>query len=297
MAVEFESGYYDGATTEKLRAETWMGPTYGVRGADDWKVTAVPAADRTVSIAPGSGFGHGVPDTTRTNDTIQLDTVASGSRWDMVAVRRDWQPAAGGPSQFVKINGSSAKALPAVGTSTASWNRRPGVVDDQPLYLVQTTAGQTQPTGFVDLRCWAGPGGLVAVDTLALSYLTVPGAAVRIGEYLYTYVPDSNGVFGWDARQVMFREWNAQTSIVLNNAPGATRAISFPAGLFDVPPLVHATRVGGAAAKLIPYVTNVTTGGCTVGLYTGDSSAYAATVSVNVQAVQTSPGRAGGVNP
>lgn len=56
----------------------------------------------------------------------------------------------------------------------------PGVVHDQPLALVQWTAGQTQPTAIVDLRVWAGGGGLVAKDELVLTYVSRVGTRVKI---------------------------------------------------------------------------------------------------------------------
>jgi hypothetical protein len=286
------SKFYDTAITESDWAENRFGDArYGVVGANDWKVTAVAGADRTVSISPGKGFGHGIADVSDTNVTIQLDPIASGSRWDLIAMRRDWQPLAGGPSAFVKVTGSSAKGIPGTRVND------PGVQDDQPVYLVQVTAGDTNPTGFVDLRCWAANGGLVVADKLALDYLNVPGARVLLGGTEYRYIPNSAGDFAWESRETMFREWNAVTTITVPNAAGASRAVSFPAGMFDVAPHVTATRVGAGAAKLIAYPANITTSGCTIGVYSGDGSPYDTTVSVNFRAVQTSPGRAAGVNP
>lgn len=181
MAVEFFSNGYDTTETNPYTEVPWAdahpsigSASYGVRNPTDWKVTAVSGADRTVSIAAGKGFGHGVTDKTVANDTIQLDTVASGSRWDLIACRRDWTPT-GGTSQFVKVNGGSTPVIPGgrlVG---------PGNIDDQPLYLVQVTAGQTQPTGFVDLRTWSGDGGgIVGRDPLILSYLNATGTRINI---------------------------------------------------------------------------------------------------------------------
>lgn len=297
MAVTFVSSFYDGPTTEKQRAETWMGPQYGVRKSGDWAVTAVSGSDRTVSIAAGSGFGHGLADTTATNDTIQLETIASGSRWDMIAVRRNWQPVNGGPTEFVKINGSSTKGLPAVGTAATAWNRRPGIMDDQPIALVQVTAGQTQPTAIIDLRCWAANGGVLAVDKLALDYLNIPGADVHIGGLDYRYAPDSLGVFSWQSRQTLFAEWNAIVNVTLSNSPGGSVTINFPAGMFTVPPLVTATKNAANGAKAGEYVSNITAGGCTIGLYTGDGTVLDQTIPVAIRAVQTLSNRAAGVNP
>lgn len=158
---------YDGSVDEVQWAEMIKkvgSADYGVVTQPAWKVTGVPAADRTVSVAAGKGWGHGVFDTLDVNTTIQLDTVASGVRWDLVAMRRDWT-GTGGVTSIVKVNGTAAKVIPTGRVSG------PGVIDDQPLALVQVTAGQTQPTAIVDLRCFAGNGGMAANDVLALTYL------------------------------------------------------------------------------------------------------------------------------
>lgn len=197
MAVTFTSVGYDTIGGTPYNEISWAkahpeigSSLYGVRGAGDWKVSAVSGADRTVSIAAGFGWGCGVIDETTTNDTIQLDTIASGSRWDLIAVRRDWTPTAG-VSQFVKINGGSIQAIPGgrlVGR---------GSIDDQPIALVQVTAGQTQPTAILDLRCWANNGGVVAKDTLVRSYLNQIGSVVFIAGTIWRYALGANDVPEW----------------------------------------------------------------------------------------------------
>lgn len=185
------SKFYDGPVTESDWAKNRMGsPFYGVNTSDSWNVSAT-TGDRTISIAVGDGFGHGVADVSDTNVTLQLDPITSGSRWDLIAMRRDWQPVAGGPSAFVKVTGQASKIIPAGRLNN------PGVQDDQPLALVQVTAGQTQPTAIVDLRCWAGPGGLEARDDLARSYLAYPGAEVRIGQAVWRYTAQPNNLWAW----------------------------------------------------------------------------------------------------
>lgn len=181
MAVEFISNGYD-TTPEKPYGEgVWADAfpiigqaSYGVRSSTDWKVTAVSGQDRTVSIAAGRGFGHGVTDKTVANETIQLDTITSGSRWDLIACRRDWTPTAG-VSQFVKVNGGATAVIP--GGRLAS----PGGIDDQPIALVQVTSGQTQPTAVIDLRTWSGDGGgVIANHDLVRTYLDAVGTRLNI---------------------------------------------------------------------------------------------------------------------
>lgn len=196
MAVEFTSYGYDTAPGEGLGELVWqemhpqIGTSYGVRDPGDWKVTAVSGADRTVSIAAGRGWGLGVIDKTVLNDTIQLDPIASGSRWDLIAVRRDPTPTKG-VTEFIKISGGATPVIPGARLSG------PGI-HDQPLALVQVTAGQTQPTGIRDLRTWAGDGsGFVAVDDLVLSYLNKTGTRVHINGVDWVRRPGVNNIPEW----------------------------------------------------------------------------------------------------
>lgn len=199
MAVTFTSSGYDTIPGNGLDEVKWSrmlprvgSSTYGVRGTGDWKVTGVAGTPFTVAIAPGMGWGHGVMDETTVQDTITVPTVASGTRWDFIACRRDWKPTGGGPSAFTAITNSGSQ-IPA------SKKSAPGDEDDQPLALVQWTAGQTQPTKIIDLRCWAGNGGMVAMDEMVLSYLGRPGAEVRIGNSRWTYDIGANYVAEWNA--------------------------------------------------------------------------------------------------
>jgi hypothetical protein len=199
MAVTFISHGYDTTTGNPYTEIAWAdahpyigSSQYGVKAGSDWKVTAVSGADRTVSIAPGFGWGAGVTDKTTANETIQLDTITSGSRWDLIVARRDWTPTAG-ETKFMKINGGATKAIPGGRLSSA------GNIDDQPIALVQVTAGQTQPTAIVDLRCWATNGGLVAKDDLVKGYLNQLGTEIFINGIQWRYVPGANDVPEWVA--------------------------------------------------------------------------------------------------
>jgi hypothetical protein len=198
MPVEFISNGYDTTTTNPYTEGAWADahPTiglasYGVRSALDWKVTAVSGQDRTVSIAAGRGFGHGVTDKTVANETIQLDTIVSGSRWDLIACRRDWTPTAG-VSQFVKVSGGATAVIP--GGRLAA----PGGIDDQPIALVQVTSGQTQPTSIIDLRTWSGDGGgLIANHDLVRSFLNKAGTRLWINGVDWVRRIGANDTLGW----------------------------------------------------------------------------------------------------
>ena len=183
---------YDGTINEVQFAKLapLLGSDYSVGGPTDWKVEVVAGQDRTIRILPGSGYGQGVLDTADAQETLQLGAIASGSRWDLVVARRDWQPP-GGTTAFAAVQGAAAQAIPAgriVG---------PGVQDDQPIALVQVTAGQTLPTAVVDLRCWHGNGGVVAATTDALAYLTRLGSVIFVGAVAWIRLLDLTGNPVW----------------------------------------------------------------------------------------------------
>lgn len=187
----FSTGY-DGTIdeTQWAKLQGAAASVYGVSTPTSWAVTPVAGADRTISIAPGIGWGHHVLDESDSNYTLQGGAVSSGSRWDTVVLRRNWAPIGGGPSAFRLNPGTGTRAI-------ASRQTNPGTLDDQPIALVQFTAGQTQPTAIVDLRCWAANGGVEAADKLALDYLGRPGAAVKIGSALWRYEKRANNVWTW----------------------------------------------------------------------------------------------------
>lgn len=180
------AGSVTSANWAKLTAA--FGAQYGVGGAGDWKVTTVAGQDRTVSIAVGSGFGHGILDTTDASETVQLGTVGSGSRWDTIVARRTWSTPA---TVLMAVQGTSTQAI------SASRQANPGVVDDQPIALVQVTAGQQLPTAVVDLRSWRGNGGMVAASEDALGYLTSPGSAIWVNGVLWVRQVAANGTASW----------------------------------------------------------------------------------------------------
>lgn len=224
MAVTFTSNGYDTTTANPYTEFAWADAhpsiglaKYGVRSPLDWKVTAVAGADRTVSISAGKGFGHGVTDATAANDTIQLDTISSGSRWDLIAVRRDWTPTAG-ESRFVKVNGGATAVIPG-GRMVG-----PGNIDDQPIALVQVTAGQTQPTSIIDLRTWAGDGGgLVANHDLVRSFLNSPGTRIVIDGADWLRRAGANDTPEWvEVRGIQHAEFTGSTAPFTDNPRTAT---------------------------------------------------------------------------
>ena len=185
---------YDGSVneTEWAKLIPLAGSShYGVSGTNDWKVTTHATMDRGVNIATGSGWGHGILDTSNSTVSLQGNSVGSGSRWDCVVARRNWS-GTGGSTQFALIQGTSTKQIP-------SRNTTPGTLDDQPIALVKFTAGQSAAQEIIDLRCWGRNGGMAARDELVLTYLTEMATQIKIGGILWTRAPDQNGNPVWNS--------------------------------------------------------------------------------------------------
>ena len=184
------TGGYDGTINEVQFAT--MFPRYSLLGPEDLKATT-QAGDRIVSIGNGTALGPGTIDVCTNLPTIQFNA-ATGTRWDLVVLRRDWQPP-GGLSEIKIIEGGTAQAYPAVGTAANQWNRRPGIMDDQPLYLQQVNG--TLLGTRIDLRCWSSHSGLTALHDMARTYLETVGAEVLIGKTKWNYELGTNSVPGW----------------------------------------------------------------------------------------------------
>lgn len=176
------STYYDGPVTESDRAKNLAGsPEYGVYGLNDFKVTAHPSIPYAVLVKAGRAHGHGVTDTALVDQVVECPPIASGTRWDLIVVRRNWQPELGGPSTLEVIEAGTVAQIPAgrlVG---------PGVEDDQPIALVKWQGGVSAPVEFRDLRVWSGNGGMFAVDELVRRYLDKIGTKVKIAGEVWSY--------------------------------------------------------------------------------------------------------------
>jgi hypothetical protein len=172
----------------------------GVVGAGDWKVTAGTNPGQ-LNIAPGQGWAHGVTAVTDAIESITQSSLPTGTgttRWDLVAIRRDWQPP-GGTVTPVIVSGSSSKQLPASAAAPASTGRQvfPGVMHDQPLALVQWTSGYANPTQIIDLRVWASNGGMVGRDALVRTFLDQVGTQITINGEEWVRELDANGSPKW----------------------------------------------------------------------------------------------------
>jgi hypothetical protein len=186
------SVYYDGPVTETDRAKNLAGaPEYGVYGPEDFKVTAHPSIPYAVLVKAGRAHGHGVTDTAMVDQVVQCATLATGTRWDLVVVRRNWQPALGGPSTLEVLQAGATAVIPA-GRKIG-----PGVEDDQPLFLVKWQGGTSAPVEFIDLRILAGNGGLFAKSDLVRTYLTTVGTGVNINGIVWALQLGGNDVAEW----------------------------------------------------------------------------------------------------
>lgn len=197
MPVAMSSVGFAGSIGELDLAEMWSraGGRYGVLGAGDLSCTVIPTADRTVRIDAGSAWGHGVLATLEADANVQFDLSASGTRWDMVVVRRTWSPP-GGTAELDVVKGVTAQQVSAF-TQRKERAYPTGLVDEQPLWLVPITAGQQEPGLPVDIRCWFANGGMVAKSDIVRQYLDEPGTHVTIGGTQWTYDIGANGSLGW----------------------------------------------------------------------------------------------------
>lgn len=165
---------------------------YGIDKAGDFAVTQ-SAGTRMISIAAGLAWGRGIMDTSDAAAVIQMDAVSTGSRYDLIALRRSWGPANGGPSEIVVIKGTSAKALPSGRQSN------PGITDDQPIALVRVQAGSASIPEIVDLRVWGRNGGqMYAKDDLVRSYINAVGTEINVAGTLWERSVGANNIAQWN---------------------------------------------------------------------------------------------------
>lgn len=159
---------------------------YSVDDYASFRVT-VGAGTRALAVASGKASAFGVYDTSNAIENVTLASVPSGTRWDLVVLRRTWATKV---TAVAVIQGGSTKALP-------TWTTTPGAVVDQPLALARVIAGSTVVQEIVDLRCISGDGGLSAFDDLARSYMTQLGTSVRIGDVVWNRGVNVSGSSVW----------------------------------------------------------------------------------------------------
>lgn len=244
--------------------DQFWGKQYCVGSEGAWAPSVVPAADRTIQFAPGQLYGGGILDTTTSALTIQLDPIASGSRWDLVIARRSGS-GPGGTTVVTAVTATTGGDIPG------TLNHTLGVLDDQPLALVQVTAGQSLPTAVVDLRVWQSNGGGVAVSEKVLQYLAAPGTQVAIGTTLWTRIVSAAGVASWqrtDLESRVARLWSASDPSLRIWPAGTGHMISLTvaaarAGWYRVDALAVVRQASGSTQ---PYQKMFTLNGAQYGM-------------------------------
>jgi hypothetical protein len=180
------SYFYDGSVSESpwSLAGIRVGRSlYGVLGINDLKVT-IAAGDRTVSVGTGGCWGKGVYDVNGSAVSKTLATVSSGTRYDLIVVRRNWST---NTTSIEVVTGTSTRGIPSRSIGY-------GTLDEQPIALVEVRASSTLIHSITDLRCWAGSGGgLIARDDLAKQYLNETGTRLFIGLNEWIYAVDGTG--------------------------------------------------------------------------------------------------------
>lgn len=171
--------------TDWARIAQYLGAQYSVAGG----LAASPGSgDRTVTVGIGRAYGHGIFDDLTEAETVGAAPVSSGSRWDTIALRRDWTARS---TSLVLIPGASTKAI------TLDREVDAGLLDDQPLYLARFAAGQSAVQEIVDVRCWHGDGGMVAKDLVVRDYLNRLGTRVWINGVSWLLAFNSTGLPTW----------------------------------------------------------------------------------------------------
>jgi hypothetical protein len=164
-------------------------PRFRVASSASWKPSTA-AADRTIALAPGAGWGCGVWDRTEAVETIQFPPNNGGSnRFDLLVARWNWQTHT---RTFETILGSGTPPLINATTilDSAKVNRIPGTRYDAIVAVVRVRpgVGSFASTDLFDVRVW-GHDQLIAPQTTYAEYIdAVNGQALSIDGTLLRYV-------------------------------------------------------------------------------------------------------------
>ena len=91
-----------------------------------------------------------------------------------------------------------------------------------------------------------------------------------------------------------FRSWHARSTITIGTSGAGVTNITFPAGKFTAPPIVHVSKQESGGARSVPYATDITTTGCRIGLFDPTrTSTSSRSVAVAIFAVQARMAGAG----
>lgn len=249
---------FDGPLTEPnfgTGVPNWGTANMGVVGANDWVVTAHPSTPGGLNVSKGGGWCHGVTAlSTAVEPITQASLPAAGqSRWDLLALRYDWQPP-GGTVTLALVQGTAVEQIPGAATSAGGAGRQvfPGVVYDEPLALVQWVGGQSQPAQIRDLRTWSGTGGTIAKSDLVRSFLDALGTKLLINGSEWNLTLGLNDAPTWvPTQQILPVAVTIKTGTVTYWTVSGTVTLTRSGGLTRVDVDVQIRRVGPTAT--IPY--------------------------------------------
>ncbi len=187
-------------TVDDAQWARWA-PHLGVRlwvaGPGDLAPSVTSASARQVQVAAGTAGGSGIMDVLDAAESVTLSPLASGSRVDVVCLRRSWTPTGTptGTTSVVVVSGTSLTA------ALAALRRSPGTIegDDQPVAAFQVAAsgGSASVSLLADLRLWGASGGLVARSTDALVVVDDPGTTVTVDGVLWVRAVGASGAASW----------------------------------------------------------------------------------------------------
>lgn len=264
---------YPGSVNSAVLAD-WLtrvaGARFSVGGKDDWKVSVQPGLDRGVRINGGIGVGDSVMDVFPDYDTRSLPIPSGAAQWFLIAARRNWSTPAS--TNFVVIPGTAERKLP-------DRSDAPGQESDHPVALVRVQANNTVVQEIVDLRAWAGNGGVEAADVLGRDQLARPGARVKVGANLHCYEYDAanGGSFAWkvyplQAQPLQVRKVldGGPTRPTNENAEVDTFFPAFPNGVIDVA-FTDETVIGPGGHMNLYKKVELVNGRCRWRLYRADT--------------------------
>ena len=231
-----------------------VGRPQSVAGPGDFEVTATSGMQ--VRVAAGGASGHGIADVSDAAESITIESVASGTRFDAVVLRRDWSGTSttptGGATQgrtFVAVvKGGSAQMIPALQSI-------PGQLADQPLALVRVTAGQSTVTVTDDLRATYSSTAVVRSLLAMNGPLGTQYALAPTGKRYYMAQSAAGTVTvaeEWEPpAQVLPAIPRLRTGVILNTQFNSTGTASVVHGLGYVPAYFHASYRNTAASNLV----------------------------------------------
>lgn len=180
-----------------------VGNRYYVEAPSAAICTPLQAGTRQVQISAGRLGGWGVADKIVDPQVVQLPAVTTvgQTRWFLIVARRTWGST--NETAIVALDPgwtTPPTTLPAVGTADTTWNRKPGTRDDQPLWIVPLSQGQTVPGAPIDVRLIGNGSDFLAQNDMVRQYADWAGIQIRIGTMTWRRLLNTSGTgLVWDA--------------------------------------------------------------------------------------------------